>query len=84
MDEKEKAAAICDKIGLTDENERFWFIRGYCRGAIDARIEHINEAIDRQRMADHVAMPVRLRKGRPGGTGQPRQGQDAQLRMPET
>ena len=46
MDEKEKAAAICDKIGLTDENERFWFIRGYCRGAIDARIEHINEAID--------------------------------------
>ena len=45
MDEKEKAAAICDKIGLTDENERFWFIRGYCRGAIDARLELINDTV---------------------------------------
>ena len=46
MKAEEKAAAICDKIGLTDENERFWFIRGYSRGAIDTQLEYINEAID--------------------------------------
>ena len=46
MKAEEKAAAICDKIGLTDENERFWFIRGYSRGAIDTELECLKGSIE--------------------------------------
>ncbi len=46
MKAEEKAAAICDKIGLTNENERFWFIRGYTRGAIDTELECLKEQVE--------------------------------------
>ena len=46
MKSEEKATAICDKIGLTDENERFWFIRGYTRGAIDTELECLKGTIE--------------------------------------
>lgn len=43
MKAEEKAAALCDRIGLTEEKERYWFIRGYCHGDTDARLELIND-----------------------------------------
>ena len=46
MKAEEKAAAICDMIGLTNENERFWFIRGYSRGAIDTELECLKAKIE--------------------------------------
>ena len=45
MELKETASAICDNIWLTDENERFWFIQGYFRGATDAKYEAIKDAL---------------------------------------
>lgn len=45
MKAEEKAAALCDRIGLTEEKERYWFIRGYCHGDTDARLELINDTV---------------------------------------
>jgi len=46
MEAKKAAEEICDKIGLTNENERFWFIQGYLRGSTDAKYEAIKDAIE--------------------------------------
>ena len=46
MKAEEKAIALCDKIGLTDEKERYWFIRGYCHGATETELAFIEGTID--------------------------------------
>jgi hypothetical protein len=43
----EKATAECDRIGLTDENQRFWFIQGYSMGNTDAKLDAIKEAFEK-------------------------------------
>ena len=45
MKTEEKAVALCDRIGLTEEKERYWFIRGYCHGDADARLELITDTV---------------------------------------
>ena len=48
MKAEEKAAALCDRIGLTEEKERYWFIRvqGYNRGVVDTKYEAIKDALE--------------------------------------
>ena len=46
MEIKQTAEAICDRIGLTDENERFWFVQGYNRGVVDTKYEAIKDALE--------------------------------------
>jgi hypothetical protein len=46
MEIKEIATKVCDEIGLTDEDNRFWFIQGYYRGNTDAKLDAIKEAFE--------------------------------------
>jgi hypothetical protein len=46
METKKTAEEICDKIGLTNENERFWFIQGYNRGVVDTKYEAIKDVLE--------------------------------------
>ena len=46
MEIKQTAEAICDKIGLTDEDKRFWFVQGYNRGVVDTQYEAIKDVLE--------------------------------------
>lgn len=53
MKAEEKAAALCDRIGLTDERERRWFIHGYCHGVADAALESIEALMNTTKTIPH-------------------------------
>jgi hypothetical protein len=46
MSNREKAVALCDKIGLTDALERGRFIMGYEHGCIDTMLDVIEGRLE--------------------------------------
>ena len=46
---QEQALEMCDKSGITDQNERRFFVMGYMHGHQDARIEFLDEELERLR-----------------------------------
>ena len=46
MTNREKAVALCDKIGLTDETERSRFIMGYEHGCIDTNLDLVEKQLE--------------------------------------
>ena len=45
MKPEQKAVDHSDMMDLTEVKERYWFIRGYCHGDTDARLELINDTV---------------------------------------
>ena len=43
MKAEEKALELCDRIGITEPIERDRFVMGYKHGAIDAKLEAVEE-----------------------------------------